>query len=137
MFRRIVLFIFNSKFLRVCYKVSKVYVVDAIRIAKQSTYFKDENLWNKMNRMVSRNLKASRQLIEKQTKDKFKNGEEYGRLIETTFQNLMLNKWLLRIEERFARNRSFLPQEMVQQDVWTRGLQKRHHSRWRFQWGEM
>jgi hypothetical protein len=31
-------------------------MVDAVRIVRQSTNFGDEELWNKMNRMVTRNL---------------------------------------------------------------------------------
>jgi hypothetical protein len=44
---------------------------------------------------------------------------------------------MLRIEERHAGHKSFLPQEVVQQDVWTRGLQKRHNSKQRFPWKEI
>jgi hypothetical protein len=52
-----------------------------------------------------------------------------ARLIETPYQNLMLDKEVLRIEERSTGHRSFLPQEVVQQDVWIKGLQRRHSSR--------
>jgi hypothetical protein len=59
-------------------------------------------------------LEASRQVIERQTKDKFKNGKEYARLTKTLFQNLMLNRRILKIEESLVGHKSFLPQEMVQ-----------------------
>jgi hypothetical protein len=31
-------------------------MIDVVRIAKQSTNSKDEKLWNKMNRMVTKSL---------------------------------------------------------------------------------
>jgi len=49
----------------------------------------------------------------------------------------MLDRRVLRIEERFARHRSFLPQEVVQCEVWTTGLQKRHSYKRRSPWREM
>jgi len=58
-------------------------------------------------------LEANRQVIEKQTKEKFKNGEEYGGLTKTPFQNLMLNKQVLKTKERLEGDKLFLPQKMV------------------------
>jgi hypothetical protein len=55
--------------------------------------------------------------------------EEYARLIETPYYNMMLDKWVLRTKERPARHKFFLLQEVVQWDVWTGGLHKRHNSK--------
>jgi hypothetical protein len=74
-------------------------------------------------------LEANRQVIENQTKDNFENGKEYVGLIETAYQNLMLDKQVLIIEKRLAGHKSFLPQKMVRQDLWTRGLQRRYSSK--------
>jgi hypothetical protein len=41
----------------------------------------------------------------------------------------MLDKRVLRTEERPIGHISFLPQEMVWWDIWIRGLQRRHNSR--------
>jgi hypothetical protein len=54
-------------------------------------------------------LEANWQFIESQTKENFENGEEYVRLTKTPYQNLMLDKQVLRIEERPMGHRSFLP----------------------------
>jgi hypothetical protein len=44
---------------------------------------------------------------------------------------MMLDRWVLRTKESPTGHRSFLPQKVVQRDVWTRGLQRRHESkRW-------
>ncbi len=51
-----------------------------------------------MNWMVTHSLQqqldleANRQVIEKQAYDNLENGEEYARLIETPYQNLMLDR---------------------------------------------
>jgi hypothetical protein len=58
-------------------------------------------------------LEANQQVIENQTKDNFENGKEYVGLIETPYQNLMLDKRVLRTKERPIGHISFLPQEMV------------------------
>jgi len=58
-----------------------------------------------------------------------KNGKKDARLIETPYQNLMLDKEVLRIEERHAGHILVLPQEVVQQDVWIKGFQRRHSFR--------
>ncbi len=62
-----------------------------------------------MNQMVIQNLQrqldleANPQVIERQIKDNLENGEEYVWLIETSYWNVMLDKQVLRIEERLAR----------------------------------
>jgi hypothetical protein len=58
-----------------------------------------------------------------------KNGKKDARLIETPYQNLMLDKEVLRIEERPAGHMLVLPQEVVRQDVWIKGFQRKHSSR--------
>jgi hypothetical protein len=63
-------------------------------------------------------LEANRQVTERQTKDKSENGEEYVGLIETQYRNLMLDKQVLKIEERPARCKLFLPQEVVHREIW-------------------
>jgi hypothetical protein len=74
-------------------------------------------------------LEANRQVIENRVKDNLENGEEYSRLIGTPHQNLMLDRQMLRTKERIMGHMSFLPQEMVCWDVWTRGFLKRHSSK--------
>jgi hypothetical protein len=58
-------------------------------------------------------LEANRQVIESKIEDNFENGKEYARLIETPYQNLMLDTQVLRTEERIARHMSFLLQEVI------------------------
>jgi hypothetical protein len=41
-------------------------------------------------------LKASQQVIENHTENNFENGEEYARLIETPYWNLMLDRRVLK-----------------------------------------
>jgi hypothetical protein len=70
-------------------------------------------------------LEANWQVIEKQTKDNLENGEEYAGLTKIPYHNLMLDKQVRRIEERPMGHKSFLPQEVVRCEVWTRGLHRR------------
>ncbi len=75
-------------------------------------------------------LEANWQLIEKQTKDNLENGEEYAWRTETPNQNLMLDRYVVKIEERLVGHMSFLPQEVLQREIWnTTCLQRRHNSR--------
>jgi len=93
---------------------------------------------NKMNRMVTWNLQrqldleANCQVTGRQTKYNLENGQEYAGLTETPCHNMMLDKRVLRTKERHAGHGSFLPQEVVRREVWTRGLQRRHSYRRRF-----
>jgi hypothetical protein len=48
---------------------------------------------------------------------------------KTPYQNLMLDRRMLKTKERPMGHRSFLPQEVVRWDVWTKDLYKRHSSR--------
>jgi hypothetical protein len=48
-------------------------------------------------------------------------------IIKTPYQNLMLDKWVLKTEERPIGHMSFLPQEVVRCEVWTGGFYKRHN----------
>jgi predicted translin family RNA/ssDNA-binding protein len=75
--------------------------------------------WNLQQQL---NLEANRHVIERQTKDNLESGEEYARLIETLYRNLMLDKQVLRIKEKPTGHRSFLLQEVVRHEVWIRGL---------------
>ncbi len=50
------------------------------------------------------------------------NGKEYAGLTETPYWNLMLDSWVLRIEKNPTGHMLFLPQEVVQHEVWTGGL---------------
>ncbi len=59
--------------------------------------------------------------------DNLENGVEYVGITETPYQNLRLEKWVLRIEERPAGHRSFLPQEVVRCEVWIGRFQRRHN----------
>ncbi len=74
-------------------------------------------------------LEANQQVIKNQIEDNFQNGEEYVGLIETPYQNQMLDRRVLKIEERPMGHMLILPQEVVREDVWTRGLQSRHSFR--------
>jgi hypothetical protein len=67
-------------------------------------------------------LEANRQVIESHTEDNLENGKEYAGLTKTHIKNLMLDKQMLRIKERPIGHKSFLPQEMVWRDLWTRSL---------------
>jgi hypothetical protein len=67
-------------------------------------------------------LEANQQVIENQTEDNFENRKEYVKLIETPFQNMMLDKQVLRTKESLIGHRWILPQKVVQHDVWTGGL---------------
>jgi hypothetical protein len=51
-------------------------------------------------------------------------------LTKIPYWNLMLDRRILRTEERPTGHKSFLPQEVVWHEVWTWGLQKRHNYRW-------
>jgi len=90
-------------------------VVDFVRIAEWTTNFQDEGLWNKMNWMLTQSLQwqldleADRQVIERRIRENFENGKEYARLTKTPYWNLMLDRWVLRIEERLVWHKSFLP----------------------------
>jgi hypothetical protein len=74
-------------------------------------------------------LEANRQVFEKQTKDNLKNGKEYAGPIETSYWNLMLDIQVLITEERHVGHSLFLPQDVVQHEVWIGGLQRRHNYR--------
>jgi hypothetical protein len=54
-------------------------------------------------------LEANCQITERQTKYNLESGEEYVRLIETPYWNLMLDKSVMKIKERIAWHMSFLP----------------------------
>ncbi len=58
-------------------------------------------------------------------------------IIKNPYQNLMLDKRVLRTEERPIRPKSFLSQKVVQHEVWTSGFQKRHNFREQSPWKEM
>jgi hypothetical protein len=52
-------------------------------------------------------LEANRQVIQRQTKDNFDNGKEYVGLTETPFQNLMLDRQVLRTNEKLVGHKCF------------------------------
>jgi len=58
----------------------------------------------------------------RQTKNNLENGEEYARLIKTPYHNLMLDKQVLKTNERLAGHRLFLPQKVVRCEIWIGGL---------------
>ncbi len=68
-------------------------------------------------------------MIGRQIEDNLENGQEYVGFIETSYWNLMFDKQVLKTKERFAWHMSFLPQEVVQQEVWMRDLHKNHNYR--------
>jgi hypothetical protein len=73
-------------------------------------------------------LEANHKVTERQIEDNLENGEEYARITKTPYQNLMLDRQVLRIEKRIAKHK-FPPQEMVHHEIWTRGFQRRHNYR--------
>jgi hypothetical protein len=70
-------------------------------------------------------------------KDNLENEEENVGITETPYRNLMLDIWVLRIEERFVGHTSFLPQEVGRCEVWTCGLQRMHSYKRQNPWKEM
>jgi hypothetical protein len=68
-----------------------------------------------MNQMVTQSLQweldleANRQVIEQKTKDNLENGEDYVVNTKTPYWNLMLDRRVMRTEERHVGHRSFLP----------------------------
>jgi hypothetical protein len=62
-------------------------------------------------------------------KTKIDNGKEHVRLTKTPSKNLMLDRQVLKIEERLMGHRSFLPQKVVWWDIWIGVLQKKHSSK--------
>ncbi len=71
------------------------------------------------------------------TKDIHENGKGLAGIIKTPYWNLMLDRWVLRIEKILARHKSFLPQEVVRCEVWIGGLLKKHNHRQRSPHREM
>jgi len=53
-----------------------------------------------------------------------KSGVVTTRLIETPYRNMMLDRRITKIEERFIRHKLFLSQEMVWCEVWSRVFRK-------------
>ncbi len=58
-------------------------------------------------------LEVNQQVIESQIENNLENGKEYAWLTKTPYCNLMLDRQVLRTEERLAGPMSFLPQKMV------------------------
>jgi hypothetical protein len=72
-------------------------------------------------------LEANCQVTEKQTENNLENGHEHSRIVETPYRNLMLDKRVLRIEEKPTRQKLFLPQEVVWCEVWIGSFQRGHN----------
>ncbi len=72
-------------------------------------------------------LEANCQVIEKQTENNYENGHEHSGIIETPYRNLMLDRKVLRTEEKPTWDKLFLPQEVVWCEVWIGGFQRRHN----------
>ncbi len=70
----------------------------------------------------------------RQIEDNLQNGKEYARIIKTLYQNLMLERQVLRTKERPIEHRLFLPQEVVQCEVWIHGFQRRHNYKQQSPW---
>ncbi len=114
-----------------------------MRITEQSTNFEEKRLWNKMNWMVTQSLQqqldleANHQGPKGEIEYNHENGREYARITQTPYQNLMLDRWILRTKERPAKHMLFLPQEVVRSEVWIGGLQRKHSYRRWSPWKEM
>jgi len=59
------------------------------------------------------NLDANQQVIESLTKNNLENWEEYVKLIETPYWNLMLDRQVLITKGRHVGHMLFLPQKVV------------------------
>jgi predicted ferric reductase len=59
---------------------------------------------------------------QKRTKDNFKNGKEYTGLTKSPYHNLMLDQQVLKTKKKLVGHKLFLPQEVVQREIWTKGL---------------
>jgi hypothetical protein len=68
-----------------------------------------------MNQMVTQSLQwqldleVDHQAIERRTKNNLENGKEYAELTKTPYWNLMLDRRVLRIEQRPTKHKLFLP----------------------------
>jgi hypothetical protein len=82
-------------------------------------------------------LESNQKNIEKHVENNLENGKEYAGLIKTQYQNLMLDKRVIIIKERLVRHKLFIPQEVVQREVWIGGLQKSHNYKQQFPCKEM
>ncbi len=94
-------------------------MVNIVRIIEWFIDFQNKELWNKMNWTMTHNLQqqsdleANHQIIKRQIEDNLENGEEYVGLTKTSYHNLMLDRWVLRMKERLIGHMSFLPQGVV------------------------
>ncbi len=81
-----------------------------------------------MNQMLTQSLQwqldlgANHQGPEGETKDNNENGREYVGITKTPYQNLMLDKQVLRTKERPLGHMLFLPQKVVRCGIWINGL---------------
>jgi hypothetical protein len=71
-------------------------------------------------------LDANHQVL-KDKQHNNENGRKYGHIPKNPYQNLMLEKQVLKIEKRPTRHKLFLPQEVVRREIWTSGIQRRHY----------
>ncbi len=69
-------------------------------------------------------LEANRQVPKGKIENIHENGRKYAQIIKVPFQNLMLDKQILRIENKPIEHKLFLPQEVVRREVWTNGFQE-------------
>ncbi len=65
-----------------------------------------KGLWNNMSQMVVQSLqwqldlKANRQGLERKIKNNHENGREYAMITKTLYQNLMLDRQVLKTKEK-------------------------------------
>ncbi len=89
---------------------------------------KKKGLWKKMNQMLTQSLqqqldlKVNHQGLKGKTEDIHENGREYVRIIETPYWNLMLDRWVLIIEERPTWHKLILAQKVIRGEVWISGF---------------
>jgi hypothetical protein len=67
-------------------------------------------------------LEVNCQVTKQKTKNNLENGEEYVGITKTLYWNMMLDRQVLRIEERHVVHMLFLPQEVVRCEIWIGGL---------------
>jgi hypothetical protein len=56
---------------------------------------------------------------------------------KTPYQNLMLDKQVMKTKKKPVGHMSFLPQELVWGEVWNGGLQRRHNYKSPYPWKKM
>ncbi len=79
-------------------------------------------------------LEANCQVPEGQIENIHENGRKYVQIIKIPYQNLMLDRQVLIIENKPIRHKKNLPLKLVRRGVWTSGFQRRHNYKRQSPW---